>query len=130
VTTNRIQPGIRTCLLSAFLALALFSFFAFGSGSAHAMTRSANAAQSASSSTAVVSRIIINKSGALVYSPSAITVKSGTTVKIVNKTAFRRILFMSQGVAYLNPAASMAIIVTQSQVVGLCGGGSLTITVL
>jgi plastocyanin len=129
VTKNRIQRTVRMCLLSTFLALALFSFLAFGSGSAHALTRSASAAQTASSST-TTTRVIVNKAGQRVFSPNTISVKSGNSVKIVNKTAFELILFTNQGITRLAPVQSLTMTITQSQNVGICGGGSLTITAI
>ena len=126
MTTNRIQRTIRMSVLSTFLALVAFSFLAFGTASAH--TRSA--AQTASSTTATVSRIIVNRQGATVFNPSAITVKSGTPVRIVNKTAFSRILFVGGSIVRLASGASMTIFPSQSMGVGICGGGSLSITVV
>jgi plastocyanin len=124
VTTNRIQRTARMCVLSTFFALVAFSFLAFGSASAHALAHPTGNAQKAMT---VVK--IIDNPGA-VFSPNAITVKSGTTVKIVNKTPFSRILFVSGGIVHLASRASMTMNVTQSQSVGICGGGSLSITVV
>lgn len=127
MTTNRIQQTARMCVLSTFLALVAFSFLAFGSTSAHALS----AAQTASSSTTTVSHIIVNNQGGTVFSPSSITVKSGTPVRIVNKTAFARFLVMNGGLFRLDSGASMTIAPTQSQQVRICGGiGTLTITVV
>ena len=123
MTTNRIQRTVRMCVLSTFFALAAFSFLAFGSASAHALAHPAGLAQKAT----VVK--IIDNPGA-VFSPNAITVKSGTVVKIVNKTPYGRLLFTDHGSVYLASGAFMRMTVTQSQGVGLCGGGSLTITVV
>lgn len=124
MTTNRVHHTVRICLLSAFLALAMFSFIAFGSGSAHAMTRSA------SSTTTTTSRIVTNTAGRAVFSPAAVTVKSGTVVRIVNRTTYTRFLFTSVGFISLAPATSMTLTVTQTQYVRICGGGALTITVV
>ena len=126
MTTNHIHRTARFCLLSAFLALALLSFFAFGSGRAHAQTVS-----SSSTTTTVVSRIIVNTQGFLAFSPKALTVTSGTVVKIVNKTAFGARLVTIQGDVFLPAGASMKIVATQSQVVSfLCRPITLTITVV
>ena len=123
MTTNRTLRTARICVLSTFFALVAFSFLAFGSASAHALNHSVGFAHKAT----VVK--IIDNPGA-VFSPSAITVKSGTVVKIVNKTPFGRIVFTDQGTFSLGAGASMKMTVTQSQFARICGGGSLTITVV
>lgn len=125
MTTNRVYHTVRISLLSAFLALVMCSFIAFGSGSAHAMTRSAS-----SSTTTTTSRIVTNALGRAVFSPSTITVKSGTVVRIVNRTAYTRFVFTSVGFISIAPASSMTFTVTQSQYARICGGGALTITVV
>jgi plastocyanin len=104
--------------------LAAFSFLAFGAASAHALSHSASSAQKAKT---VVK--IIDNPGA-VFSPSAITVKSGSTVKIVNKTPYGLIIFTNQGTGSLPAGASMKMTVTQSQYLRICGGGTLSITVV
>jgi hypothetical protein len=127
MTTNHVHRTARICLLSAFLALALLSFFAFGSGRAHAQT------VSSSTSTPVVSRININRQGFFAFSPSALTVTSGTVVKIVNKTIYGEYLFTNQGEVFLATGASMKIVATQSQSVSfrvVCKIITLTITVV
>ena len=124
MTTNRVHSTVRICLLSAFLALAMFSFIAFGSGSAHAMTLSA------SSTTTTTSRIVNNASGRAVFSPATITVKSGSVVRIVNRTAFTRFVFTSVGFIGIAPATAMTFTVTQTQFARICGGGALTINVV
>ncbi|HAH00577.1 MAG TPA: hypothetical protein DDW33_09830 [Ktedonobacter sp.] len=131
MTTNCIQRTARMCVLSTFLALMAFSFLAFGSASAHALNRSSQVAQTATTSTATVSRIVTNKLGNTVFRPNAITVASGTPVKIVNKTAFDRFLVMNGGLFRLAAGASITITPTQSQQVSICGAaGKLTITVV
>jgi hypothetical protein len=97
VTTNRIQRTVRMSVLSTFLALVAFSFLAFGTASAHTLNHRIQAAQTTSTTTTVVARIITNTQGRTVFSPSAITIKSGTPVRIVNKTAFMKILFVNGG---------------------------------
>jgi plastocyanin len=124
VTTNRIQRTARMCVLSTFFALVAFSFLAFGSASAHALAHPTGNAQKA-----MTVAKIVDHPGA-VFRPNAITVKSGTVVKIVNKTPYGRLLFTGQGSVYLAAGAFMKMTVTQSQDVGICGGGSLTITVV
>ena len=79
---NHIQRIIHVSVLSMFLALMACSFLAFGSASAHAAT------QTASSNSSIVARIIDNQQSGFVFSPNAITVTSGTPVRIVNKTPF------------------------------------------
>jgi hypothetical protein len=126
VTTNRIQRTARMCVLSTILALAAFAFFAFGTASAHTL----NAAQAASGSTTTTARMVTNSAGGAVFSPSAITVKSGSSVRLVNKTTFSRIVFADR-VIRLNPGASYSFVPAQSMTVGICGGaGSLSITVV
>lgn len=127
--TNRIRHAARICVLSTFFALAAFSFLAFGSASAHALTRDAQAASSSTTTTTVTSRIINNSVGQAVFSPSTVTVKAGNSVKIVNKTAFSRILFVGGSVVRLASGASMTIVPNQSQTVSICGGGGLSIVV-
>ena len=118
------------CVLSTILALAAFAFFAFGSASAHTLSHPINSAQAASGSTTTVARMVTNSQGGLVFSPSAITVKSGSLVKIVNKTAFSRIVFADR-VVRINPGTSYSFVPAQSMTVGICGGaGSLSITVV
>jgi plastocyanin len=127
VTTNSIQRTVRMGVLSTFLALAAFAFLAFGSASAHTL----NSAQTTSGTTATVSRIVTNSQGGAVFSPSAITIKSGTPVRIVNKTAFARFLVINGQLFRLNSGTSMTITPVQSQTVFICGGsGTLTITVV
>ena len=122
MATNSIQRTVRISVLSVLLALAAFSFLAFGSASAHALAHSSGKAQKAK----IVK--IIDNPGA-VFSPAAITVKSGTTVKIVNKTPYGRFIFTNHGTVFLAPGAAMKMTVTQSQSVAICGGGELSITV-
>lgn len=120
-------------VLSTFLALVAFSFLAFGSASAHAhaLNRSTHVAQTATTSTATVSRIVTNQLGETVFRPNAITVTSGTPVKIVNKTAFTRFLVVNGGLFPLASGASKTVIPTQSQQARICGGiGTLAITVV
>ena len=124
MTTNRIQRTARICVLSTFFALVAFSFLAFGSASAHALAHPTGNAQKA-----MTVAKIIDHPGA-VFKPNAITVKSGTVVKIVNKTPYSKIIFTDQGTFGLATGASMKMTVTQSQFVRICGGGSLSITVV
>jgi hypothetical protein len=129
VPTNRSQRNVRMCVLSAFLALAAFSFFAFGS--AGALTHPTSVAQTTSTTTAVVVRLIVNQQGAIVFSPHAITITSGTPVRIVNKTPYGRFLVVNGQLFHLLPGAALRITPTQSEVVSICGGGgTLTITVV
>ena len=131
MTTNRIQRTVRMCLLSTFLALVAFSFLAFGSASAHTLSRSTHVAQTATTSTATVSRIVTNKLGKTVFRPNAITVTAGASVKIVNKTAFTRFLVVNGELFPLSPGTSVTVIPTQSQIARICGAtGTLTITVV
>lgn len=81
MTTCLIYRPVRVAVLSVLFALTVFSFVVFGSGSAHAMTR-----QAASTSTTTFVRIVTDQRYS-VFSPSAITVKSGASVKITNTTA-------------------------------------------
>jgi hypothetical protein len=129
VPTNRIQRTVRMCVLSTFLALAAFSFFTFGS--AGALTHPTSVAQTTSTTTAVVVHLIVNQQGAIVFSPHAITITSGTPVRIVNKTPYGRFLVVNGQLFHLLPGAALRITPTQSEVVSICGGGgTLTITVV
>jgi hypothetical protein len=129
VTTNRIQRTVRMCVLSTFFALAAFSFLAFGS--AGALTHPTSVAQTTSTTTATVVRLIVNSQGAIVFSPHAITVTSGAPVRIVNKTPFARFLVVNGQLFRLLSGAALRINPTQSEVVTICGGGgTLTITVV
>ncbi len=128
VTTNFIQRTVRMCVLSTFFALAAFSFLAFGS--AGALTHPTSVAQTTSTTTAVVSRIIVNQQGYTVFSPHAITITSGTPVRIVNKTPYAKFLVVNGQLIRLLSGAALRITPTQSEVVSICGGGSLTITVV
>jgi plastocyanin len=110
--------------MSTFFALMAFSFLAFGTASAHALASPTGNAQKAMT----VAKIIDNPGA--VFSPNAVTVKSGTVVKIVNKTPYSRLIFTEHGSVYLTAGASMKMTVTQSQSVSICGGGSLSITVV
>lgn len=131
MTVNRINRTIRVSVLSTFLALAAFLFLAFGSASAHTLTHAASAAQTAGSGTTTVVRLIRDHgdTGSFVFSPSTITVKAGSSVKIVNKTTYYRIIF-TPNVVGLASGASVTLTVTQSEAVGICGGGALTINVV
>jgi plastocyanin len=126
MATNRIQRTVRMCALSTFLALAALTFLAFGTASAQSLNHTV---QSANSSSATFVKIVDPNQGRAVFNPAAITVKSGTTVKIVNKTPYERIVFTNQGTYGLAPNGALKIIVTESQYARICGGGSLTITV-
>lgn len=127
MTANYKHRSVRIWVLSAFLALAVCSFFALGSGSAHAMTR-----QAASTSTTTFVRIVVNKQGtSVVFSPAAITVKSGAAVRITNRTAFGRFVVAEGTLRRLGPGQGFTINPTQSEQVTICGSGAvLTITVV
>lgn len=128
MTTNRIRRTARICMLSTLLALAAFSFLAFGSASAHAQTRTA---QTASTTNTTFVRIIINKQGQLVFSPSAITVQSGAPVRITNRTTFTKFLVVEGQLHRLAPGTGLTINPTQSEQASICGSGAtLTITVV
>ena len=126
MTTTHVHRTARVCLLSAFLALALFSFFVLGSGRAHAQTVSTT-----STTTTVVSRIMYTTQKGFHFSPSTLTVASGTTVKIINSTTHNELLYSSSQNTYFSlPAGqSMKVVVTQSQsFFFVCRPGGLTIT--
>ena len=126
VTTNRIQRTVRMSVLSTLIALVAFSFLAFGSASAHTISQ----AQIGSGISTSVVRIKDDQFGRAMFHPSAISVISGTPVRIVNKTPSYRFLFIAQGDVVLSPGASTTLIVTQSQYVRICAGGTLTITIV
>jgi hypothetical protein len=70
------------------------------------------------------------QTGGTVFSLSAITVKSGSFVKIVNRTAFSRIVFADR-VVRIAPGAAYLFVPAQSMIVGICGGtDALSITVV
>lgn len=125
MATKHIRRIVRLCVVSTFLALAALTFLAFGTASAHSLNHQA---QTASSGVTTV-KIVDPNQGRAVFSPATVTVKSGTSVKIVNKTPYDRIVFTSSGTYDLAPGGALKIIVTQSQYARICGGGSLTITV-
>src|SRR5579863_8839435 len=126
MATNQIRRTVRMCVVSTFLALAALSFLAFGTASAHSLNHQA---QTVSSGVITTVKIVDPNQGRAVFHPATITVKSGTTVKIVNKTPYDRIVFTNQGTYDLAPNGALKIIDTQSQYARICGGGSLTITV-
>jgi hypothetical protein len=118
------------CVLSTSIALAAFSFLIFGSASAHALAHAASASQTNSTTTATVARIVVNQQGQAVFSPNAISVTSGAPVRIVNKTPFTRFVSVNGQFFGLPPGASFRTNPTQSEVARICGGGTLTITVV
>jgi hypothetical protein len=89
VTTNRIQRTARMGVLSTFLALVAFAFLAFGTASAHTLNHPINSAQTVSTSTTTVARMVINSQGGIVFSPSAITVKSGSSFASLQERLIR-----------------------------------------
>ena len=126
MSTSYRHQSIRIVVLSAFVALAMFAFFVFGSGNAHAMTRQA----AGSSSTTTFVRIVTNSQGATVFTPSAITVKSGAAVRITNRTAFTRFVVAEGTLRRVGPGQGFTINPIQSDQVSICGSGSvLNITV-
>ena len=126
MSTSRIPQTVRMCVLSTFLALVASFFLAFGSASAHT---SASAAQTASTTTPVV-RLVVNQQGGVVFSRATLTVKAGTAVKFVNKTPFRRFFTVNGTFTSISPNVAETFVITQSQVDAICGGGSMTITVV
>ena len=108
MTTNRVLRTVRITVLSTIVALAAFSFLAFGSASAH----TSSFAHTASSSTTITVHIIDNSQGLAVFSTNSITVKSGTQVTIVNSTTVRQIVFSINPIVFfvLAPGAAGTII--------------------
>lgn len=106
MTTNRVLRTIRITILSTLVALAAFSFFAFGSASAHA----SSFAHTASSGTTITVQIIDNSQGQVVFSQSALTVKSGTQVSFVNHTAVTQFVFNTLVFLRVAPGATASII--------------------
>jgi hypothetical protein len=84
------------------VALAALSFLAIGIANA----------QTANNNTTITVQIINNSQGQAVFSPNAITVKSGTQVNIVNHTRPRQLVFSNEPIVFLNLAsgASASII--------------------
>ena len=100
MTTNRVIRTVWIAILSTLVALAAFSFLAIGSVSA----------QTANSSTTITVQIIDNSQGQAVFSPSAIMVKSGTRVSIVNHTAVTQFVFNTLVFLRVAPGASVSIV--------------------
>ena len=126
MTANYRHQSLRIVVLSAFVVLAMFAFFVFGSGSAHAMTR-----QATSTGTTTFVRIVTNSQGGAVFSPSAITVKSGAAVRITNRTTFTRFVVAEGFLHRIGPGQGFTITPAQSEQVTICGGaGLLNITVV
>ncbi len=126
VPTNRIQRTVRMSAWSLFIALMAFSFLAIGSASAHTINYSTRSTQTASTSSTTFVHILSRSS----FSPSAVTVKSGSRVKIVNKSSLNLLIFYSGGSKVLAPGAALMLVPTQSQTVAICAGATLTITVV
>ena len=126
MTTNRIQRTVRMSVLSLFLALVAFSFLALGSASAHTINHSTSSAQTASTTTTTFVHILSRHE----FSPSAVTVASGTRVRIVNKSTISLLVFYAQGSRVLAPGAALILAPTKSQSVTICAGATLTITVV
>ena len=125
MTTNRIQHLFRMSVLSFFIALMAFSFLAIGTASAHTVKPSASSSQTASNNTTTVVRILSRHA----FSPSAITVNSGTRVRIVNKSPGFLLVFSNNGSHDLAPGAALTLFPTVTQSVTICAGATLTITV-
>ena len=100
MTTNRVLRTVWIAILSTLVALTAFSFLAIGSVSA----------QTANSSTTITVQIIDNSQGQAVFSPSAITVKSGAQVSIVNHTAVTHFVFNTLVFLRVAPGASVSIV--------------------
>ena len=127
MTTHGIHRTIRMSALSVFLALAAFAFLAFGSVSAHTASVSQTGGSSTTTTTNV--RIVSSQTSRASFNPNAITIHLGDHVRLVNKTTFTLLLFIGQRSAALAPGGAMTIIPKQSQVVRICAGGALVITV-
>lgn len=128
MTTNRTRRTVRISIMSTFLALMAFAFLAFGSAGvagAHTISHSASSAQTGSSSSTTVVNILSRNS----ISPNAITVKSRSHVQIVNKSPGSLLVFYNHGSIVLAPGAFLMLAPTHSQVVRICAGATLTITV-
>lgn len=127
MTTNSIQRLVRMSAVSTFIALMALSFLAFGSVSAHTISQ---AQAGSAGAKATIVRMKNDQFGRAIFAPGTVTVKSGTPVKIVNKSPNTRLLFYSQGIIVLAPGMSLVIVATQSQSVRICAGGTLTITIV
>ena len=126
MSTDHIQHRLRMSVLSLFLALMAFSFLAFGTASAHTLNHPTGASQGGANTPPTVVRIMSRSA----FSPNAVTVKSGTHVRIVNKSLGSLLVFYSGGSIVLTPKAALVIVATQTQVVAICAGATLTITVV
>ena len=126
MSTSRPNSMLRRSVLSLFLALMAFSFLAFGTASAHTLNHATGASQAGVNTSPTVVRILSRQQ----FSPSAVTVKSGTHVRIANKSLSNLLVFYNGGSIVLAPKASFMIVATQTQSVAICAGATLTITVV
>ena len=124
--TNHIQRTVRMSVLSLFIALMAFSFLALGSASAHTISPSTRSAQTASTTTTTFVRIISRNA----FSPKAVSVKSGSRVRITNRSTISLLVFYGGGDTVLAPGAALVLFPTQTQSVTICAGATLTITVV
>lgn len=124
--TNCIQRTMRMSALSLLIALIAFFFLALGSASAHTINHSTSSAQTASTTTTTFVHILSRHA----FSPSAVTVKSGTRVRIVNKATINLLVFYSGGSTVLAPGGALVLFPTQTQSVTICAGATLIITVV
>ena len=128
MTTRPLHRTIRLTLVSAVLALAVFSFVALGSGSAHAMSR-----QAASTGNTTIVRIVAAQNGTSIFRPSAVTIPSGSGVRIKNTTPFALDLRFGSSFYLLDSGASLTLSpLTQSMEIFVCAphSGALPITVV
>ena len=133
MTKTNIRSRVRMGVLSTLLALAAFSFFAFGSASAHSVSHAARLANSGGG--ALTSVQIRQTATGPVFSPNKITVTAGASVSIVNDTQKQLTLVgpTAANVLVLNPGAAGAVAtsqVGQLQVSIKSTSSTLTITVV
>jgi plastocyanin len=103
VTNTHMRRIIQISVLSALFAFVAFSFLAVGgvsAVSAHTINQAGSSAHTASSSTTVTVHIRPTVNGSFAIKPSAITVKVGTTVTIVNNTKVRQIIFSNNPIVF------------------------------
>ena len=129
---TNIRSRVRMGVLSTLLALAAFSFFAFGSASAHSVS---HATRLANSDGGTLTSVQIRQTTiGPVFSPNKITVEAGASVSIVNDTQKQLTLVGTTAqVLVLNPGAAGTIATSQPgqlQVSIKSTGTTLTITVV
>ena len=103
MTTHRIQRTVRMSAASLLLALVAVSFLAFGSASAHPLSRAQtgqsstfpSAGSTCSSPTVQIKIIRFGQFSVAVFSCTTVTVKTGAVVVFVNITQYNEFVVNS-----------------------------------